>query len=177
MHGYKEVMRMKRTSRILSLILALAMVVCALVCVTASATEPENLPVIVGANVVYGDEIRMAFTIDAVGNNGEYGIALVEGDEENGYVVKYQNFTAETSEGVTYYVTQGIAPKDIDTAYQYAVVEKVGDEVKIVSTPVTYSVRKYAEERLRDTSITEARRNLYSKLLAYGEAASAVLKK
>ena len=175
MHGYKEVMRMKRTSRILSLILALAMVVCALVCITASATEPA--PVINGANVVYGDEIRMAFTIDAVGNNGEYGIALVEGDEQSGYVVKYANFTAEKSGEVTYYVTQGIAPKDIDTDYKYAVVEKVGEEVKIVSTPVTYSVRKYAEERLRDTSITEARRNLYSKLLAYGEAASAVLKK
>ena len=164
---------MKRTSRILSLILALAMVVCALVCITASATE--TAPVIKGANVVYGDEIRMAFTIDAAGNNGEYGIALVEGDEENGYVVKYANFTAETSGEVTYYVTQGIAPKDIDTAYQYAVVEKVGDEVKVVSTPITYSVATYANERLDDPEASDAQKNLYTKILAYGEAADAVL--
>jgi hypothetical protein len=173
MHGYKEVRRMKRTSGILSLILALAIVVCALVCITAFAED--TAPVIKGANVVYGDEIKIAFTVDGTENDGEYGIALVESDGEN-YVIKYATFDVQVDgECVEYYLTQGIAPKDIDTVYSYAVVEKVGGEIKVVGEPIKYSVEKYANDRLAVEGISEVQKNLYNKILAYGEAADAVL--
>ena len=66
---------MKRTSRILTLILALVMIMSALVCISVFAEEEEVKPSIGAANVVYGEEIRIAFTIKDAGE-GEYGRGL-----------------------------------------------------------------------------------------------------
>jgi hypothetical protein len=169
MHGYKEDTRMKRTSRILTLILALVMIMSALVCISVFAEEEEVKPSIGAANVVYGEEIRIAFTIKDAGE-GEYGIAVVEGEE-----IVYASFNEKTDGAVAYYLTDGIAAKDINTVYTYAVVEKTDDGIEIVSDLFEYSVAKYAAERIATEGITDAQKNLYNKLIAYGNAAQAVL--
>lgn len=160
---------MKRTSRILTLILALVMIMSALVCISVFAEEEEAKPSIGSANVVYGEEIRIAFTIENAGE-GEYGIALVEGGE-----IVYASFNEKSDGVVAYYLSDGIAAKDINTVYTYAVVEKTDDGIEIVSDLVEYSVAKYATDRAAADGISPAQKNLYNKLIAYGNAAEAVL--
>ena len=160
---------MKRTSRILTLILALAVIACAIVCVSAMAED--NAPKLGEANLVYSSDLMIAFTIEG-GADGEYGLAMVDGE---GNVI-YADYTAETiGEGENakdFYTSYGIAMKDYDTVYRFAVVDAEG---KIVSEITEYSVKAYAEAKLADTTITPEQKDLYNKLLNYGAAVDAVV--
>ena len=156
---------MKRTSRILTLILALAVIVGAIVCVSAMAED--NAPKLGEANLVYSSDLMIAFTIEG-GADGEYGLAMVDAESN----VIYADYTAEELGGKYFYTSYGIAMKDYDTVYRFAVVDAEG---KIVSEITEYSVKAYAEAKLADESITTEQKDLYNKLLNYGAAVDAVV--
>lgn len=162
---------MKRMSKVLASILAFVLIVCAVFCVSVfAAGEGASLGY---ANVVYGDRISLAFTVENYTGDGTVGIAVYknEGDETPMYV----SFEEKELEGVKYFETFGIAAKDIDTVYYVAVAERDADgNVAAVSATTAYSVKAYAESKLGEEGITEAQAAVYQAVLNYNKAADAL---
>ena len=170
---------MKRTSKVLSAILALVLIVCAVFCISVFA---ENNGATLGyANVVYGDQISLAFTVEGYTGDGPVGIAVYKkaGDATPEYV----SFEVKELQGVEYFETFGIAAKDIDTDYYVAVAEK--DEagtITLLSEKKAYSVKQYAEDSIKAIEAIEeptehqlAQKAVYKAILNYNKAADAVI--
>ena len=160
---------MKRTSKVLATILALVLIVGAVFCVSVLAEE--NTPALGQANVVYGDRISLAFTVDGYTGDGLVGIAVYK--NEGDATPAYASFEKKVDNDVEYYETFGIAAKDIDTVYYVAVAEK-DDEGKItlLSEKAAYSVAQYANDRLEDVEASDAQKSLYNAILKYNAAAN-----
>lgn len=162
---------MKRTSKILASILALVLIVCAVCCISVFA-EGDG-PKLGYANVVYGDQISLAFTVEGYTGEGTVGIAVYKAEEDNSPI--YVSFD-EKGEDVKYFETFGIAAKDIDTVYYVAVAEKDDDgNVSAVSEKAAYSVAKYATDSLDKEDISDAQKAVYNAILNYNKAADAVI--
>ena len=69
---------MKRTSKVLASILALVLIVCAVCCISVFA-EGDG-PKLGYANVVYGDQISLAFTVEGYTGEGPVGIAVYKAE-------------------------------------------------------------------------------------------------
>ena len=159
---------MTRTSKVLATILALVLIVCAVF--TVSVFAEGDGPKLGQANVIYGDKISLAFTVENAGD-GTVGIAVYknEGDATPAYV----SFEEKEYEGVKYFETFGIAAKDIDTVYYVAVAEKDAEgNVTVVSEKAEYSVAEYATDSLEKEDISDAQKAVYNALLNYNKAAN-----
>ena len=162
---------MKRTSKVLATILALVLIVCAMLCVVAFAEN--EAPSLGYANVIYGDRISLAFTVDNAGD-GTVGIAVYKNAEDE--TPMYVSFDKKVNNGVEYYETFGIAAKDIDTVYYVAVAtEDAEGNVTNLSAPAAYSVAQYATDSLNKEGITDAQKAVYQAILNYNKAADAVI--
>lgn len=158
-------------NKLLSLILALALTVCAFagLSVNAGAEAEETYYVDMG-NVEYGNYLHLALTIVAPAGSG---IAVYASADAEDYL--YATFTEkDDGAGTKYFATQEISAKDIDTTYYVAVVEKTDAGVNEISERKAVSVEMYANLAL-DSDKTDAQKALYRALIAYGEAADAVL--
>jgi len=162
---------MKRTSKVLTSILAFVLIVSAMFCVVALA---EGEGATLGyANVVYGDRISLAFTVENYTGDGTVGIAVYKNAADTSPM--YASFEEKELDGVRYYETFGIAAKDIDTAYYVAVAEKdEAGNITAISEKTEYSVKAYAESKLGEEGITEAQTAVYNAILKYNEAANAL---
>ena len=159
---------MTRTSKVLATILALVLIVCAVF--TVSVFAEGDGPKLGYANVVYGDQISLAFTVEGYTGDGTVGIAVYKTAEDTAPM--YVSFE-EKGEDVKYFETFGIAAKDIDTDYYVAVAEKDADgNVTAVSERAAYSVAKYATDSLEKEEISDAQKAVYNALLNYNKAAN-----
>ncbi len=160
---------MKKISKILVVILALSLMLGALV-VLSSATEAAT-PKLGAANVVYGDQLSLVFAV----TESEYevlGVVAYAAETDAAEKISYK--LDKTDAG--FYQTRGIAAKDIEEIAYYAVQYKDGDTVKY-SDMQAYSIDTYltARQNLGGDYATEAQKDLYAKIRAYGKAAKAVL--
>ena len=159
-----------------------------------------KVPTSIYTNVEYGGYLHLAVQIiypeNQVAGDYEYGIFVFDTSVEPADFATtepiYSTFTVKTSipevgDPVKYCTTQGIAAKDISKEYRIALVvhdkvndtynfgTEVADENGGEASVFDYSVASYCEDRQNDQNVTEAQRNLYQKILAYGDAAIAVL--
>lgn len=179
--GYKEVTKMKKS---LATILALILVISAVFGVSVMASADATGASLGYANINYGDQISLVFTVKDYTGGGTVGIAVYknEADAKPMYTsfddIEYK---VDEENVITYYETFGIAAKDIDTYYYVAVAEKDADgNVTAVSAKTAYSVKTYAETRLSELEFAEEteevinQKALYNAILAYNAAADAV---
>ena len=170
---------MKRTSKVLATILAFALIMCAVCCISVFA-EGEG-PALGYANVVYGDQISLAFTVEGYTGDGTVGIAVYKTEESSSPM--FASFEEKELEGVRYFETFGIAAKDIDTVYYVAVAEKDADgNITAVSEKTAYSVAVYANDSIEALEGVEeptdkqlAQLAVYEAILNYNKAADAVI--
>jgi len=168
----------KRLAKLITLMLALVMIIGAVAGLNVFAegveeeeVQPTNVPTLDYANVVYDEEIKLAFT---VGNaDGEKAGIIVYASAESDEIA-YRSYEAKEKDGVIYYETFGIAAKDIDTEYSVAAVYTDANGNEVVGARINYSVKAYAQSRLATDGISDAQANLYEKILAYNAAANAI---
>ena len=163
-------MKKTRFSKIAALLLALTLAVGALLGVSVAANAANASPYIEYANVQWAEEIRIAFTIANVGDDANLGIAVFEDAEHT--ELKCIDFSCD--EG--YYLTNGIAAKDIDTTYYVAVVQGNASDYTVVSeADLEYSVLKYVDAMQKATPEDDtARHTLYEKVIEYNKKANAI---
>ena len=161
----------KKFGKILTAILALTIIIGGVFGVGMIAGAEEGALALEYANVNYGEQISLVFTITGEGDN--VGIAVYASEDAKNPM--YATNEAKGEE-VVYYETFGIAAKDIDTTYYVAVAkfDEDGRFVEAVSERIAYSVAAYATARLADENATDAQKHLYNTILAYGEAANAL---
>ena len=160
-------------SKIATLLLALTLIVGAILGVSVVANAAEADATLGYANIQWGDEIKLAFTIENAGDNANLGIAMYASKDAKEPISV--DFTAAEGE-VAYYTTSGIAAKDIDTTYYVAVVEGTKADFKVIGERVEYSVLGYMES-MEKAGASDAQKALYAKVRAYNAAADAVLEK
>ena len=166
-------MKKTRFSKIAALLLALTLAVGALLGVSVVANATTDGPTLGYANILWGDEIKFAFTIDNADENASLGIAMYAIDGEN-KVLKSVDFKAADGE-VAYYTTAGIAAKDIDTVYCIAIVEGTAGDFEVVYED-DYSVIEYMTA-MSQNGASAAQMALYEKVKAYNDAANAIFDK
>ena len=165
-----------RNSRVIATILALILVIGSVFGIGMVAMAEDEGPSLGQANVVYGDQISLVFTVDGYTGSGTVGVAVFRNEGDT--TPAFSTFEKQIDKnGVEYYEIFGIAAKDIDTDYYVAVAEadENGAYVKTLSTPIKYSVAAYVNARLETVGISDAQRHLYNTILAYNKAADAVL--
>ena len=165
----KETMKKTRFSKIAALLLALTLAVGVLLGVSVASSAANAAPYIGYANVQWGEEIRIAFTIVNPGEDANLGIAVYKDAEKTDLLSV--DFSAD--EEYDYYLTDGIAAKDIDTTYYVVVVQGNYASYEIVSeTVLEYSVDKYMTAMA--DSASAAQLALYEKVRAYNAAANKI---
>lgn len=175
-------MEKTRITKLAALLVALVLLVSTAVGVGVSAISADEITEtaeILFKNVEHKDYLHLAFNIavDSAPEGAEIGIMVWAAGTKN-YTASNKIWSSyelkDDGAGTTYYASQPIAAKDIATVYMVSVVAKTADGVTILSLPKEYSVAAWAEECLTKTDPTDlARINLYKKVIAYGEAASA----
>lgn len=133
-------------------------------------------------NLDYRSKIHFVFTVefDEDAPEGTRGIAMWYDGMQN-YTMEnsiYSTFVTHTaSDGKVYYRGASVGLDELNKVFRVAAVVKNGDNITICSTPETYSVTAYANERIKDLAdiyadvgtLTEAemkQKNLYNTLLA-----------
>ncbi len=187
---------MKKTkfSKTVSIVLALSFMLSAVFCFGGSAVTSDEITesaTVKSVNVEHRDFMHLAFMVEETAEHtGAIGIMIWEADAtdytaDNAIYSNYQ--TSEDSEGNVYYSGNAVPAKNIATDYLVAVVEKNADgNVTVISVPKAYSIKAWATQKIADeeakaydedetTEPDTVRINLYNKVIAYGEAASAVL--
>ncbi len=176
-HIKLEAYMKKRTSKIIGMILSFILLTACAVGVIAAAdtaTDQVDLPAlrVTEKNVEYNELMHLAINIDY---DGDTGIYVYAEDATVGKDEPIHKSFAEKSDpnGKIYYATQGISARDIDTTYKIVPVLREGESVKF-GTALNYSIAEYCNERLTEDDITNAQRNLYNRVLEYGEAADEI---
>ncbi len=155
---------MKRTTKFASLVLCLVLLLGTAVGFVSSAAGETYAAKITSQNVVYGEKMFMAIAVETTETTvGVATYASIDADEPIHTSYK-KNIQGEYE----YYVTYGIAAKEINTTFYYAVVDAQGNEI---SERLAYSVAQYATEKLAETGISAKQKKLYNAILEYGDAA------
>ena len=177
---------MKRTVKLITLMLALVMIIGAVagLNVFAEGEAVEETPAaptitLAEANLVYDEEIKIAFTVDGFAEGETAGVAVYANENDTEYAFVTTDMKVDAISGKEYFVTYGFAAKDFDQTIYVAAVKVDGGEVVEVGEKVAYSVTTYAQGRLDaaeagEIDLTDAQTNLYNKILAYNAAANAV---
>ena len=155
-------MKKSRFSKIAALLLTLTIAVGALFSVSIVAGAEGAEPYLGYSNVMFGDTIKLAFTVEGDG----IGIAVYSDEDKTTLVSK--DTTPETDASIPYYTTAGIAAKDIDKTYYIGVIDANGNVGEL--TP--YSVLQYVNAK--DAETPDVAEDLYVKIRAYNAAANAV---
>lgn len=158
-------------AKIIVFALSLALLICSVVCITAAAEDNASSGEFGGISVAYGDKVHIRVAVDATEEEIKNGDVVVS------YTLNGKNANAtyfETVDGTTWVITEGIAAYDL--AQEVVFSSYVNGEQ--VEADRTYSVAQFIYKMLyTDSGISEAYRNLYKSLLAYGEAAQIALNK
>jgi hypothetical protein len=133
-------------------------------------------------NVVYDAYFHLALTLEGVeeveGDNNDVGIAVFKTGTSpaNGDEPLYLSLKEYKDGNLTYYVTQGIAAKDISVQISiYPVV--VTESGNVYGNCLEYSIAAYCQERIDNDTISPEQEALYNATIAYGEAANAIFNK
>ena len=175
-------MKQTKIEKISVLLVAAIILVGAIIGVGVSATTPSEITETenIHFNVEHKGAMHLACSVETtdVPEGAVVGIMVWAPDVENCTVANklWESYDIkDDGAGRKYYASMPIAAKDIGTQYKYAVVAKTENSVIVVSVPKPYSVADWANDKLEHET-DEARINLYKKVIAYGEAAAAVLK-
>ncbi len=160
--------KMKRTTKITSILLCFVLLLSSVVGFASFAAESSYTAEITGKNVVYGAKMYMAIAVTT--NETGVGVATFASADATTPIHTSYSKGADTK-GNEFYYTYGIAAKEINTTFYYAVVDAAGNEI---SARLPYSVAAYANERLGDADITAKQEKLYNSILSYGTAADTV---
>ena len=174
---------MKKHSIVLRALLAAALLICATLALATSASAEataESALSIEYANVAYQAKTRLAFTLKGTVAEGDTaGIAVWENGfagEKTAENASYFSFEADTLDGKTFYLTDGIAADDM--SYRISVAPCVKNSEGIVTLAgeaIEYSIYDYVKDRLDDEGVTDAQMKLYSNLVYYGNCAEKVI--
>ncbi len=177
-------MKQTRFTKIAALLLACVLLAGVALSFSVSATTASEITEtasIKSVNVEHRDFMHLAFNVETTGEHtGTIGIMVWAADVEDYTTANalYSSYVLKSDgAGTSYYASQSIPAKNIATKYQVAVVEKDGaGNVTIISVPEEHSVEAWAQTKLtQNPSADEA--NLYNKVIAYGQAAAAVINK
>ncbi len=171
---------MKRTAKFIPIILCLAILCGALFGVISSAATGAKsyTAEIVSKNIQYGEKMYMAIAVAPVnGATLPSGVGvrtyLTASDSkpihETHAMKSMKNPITDTM--MDYFVTYGIAAREINSTFWYAVVDKDGNEI---SERIPYSAAQYANERLSSETAKPKQVKLYNSILAYGNAADKI---
>jgi len=173
----------KRLAKLITLMLALVMVIGAVAGLNVFADgEAADVPAVnealtvTNANLVYDEEIKIAFTVDGFADGETAGVVVYANEGDTEYAFATSDLQTDKN-GVEYFTTYGFAAKDFDVTIYVAAAKFVDGEVVEVGAKVAYSVTQYANDRLTNdaANLTEEQANLYEKIIAYNNAANAVL--
>jgi len=174
---------MKKHSIVLRALLVAALLICATLALATSASAEataESALSIEYANVAYQAKTRLAFTLKGTVAEGDTaGIAVWENGftgEKTAENASYFSFEADTLDGKTFYLTDGIAADDM--SYRISVAPCVKNSEGIVTLAgeaIEYSIYDYVKDRLDDEGVTDAQMKLYSNLVYYGNCAEKVI--
>ncbi len=157
-------------ARIMVLVLSLALIVGATCVISASAAESTPKGKFGSISVAYGDKVAIQVVVNATEeeiNNGDVVVTYSIGGVEKNATY----FRTDDTDRV-WVITEGIAAYDLGEVVTFS--SSVAGEV--VESDCTYSVAQFLFKMLHtDSGITEAYRNLYESLLAYGEASQVAL--
>ena len=183
-------MKKSKLQRILALLMSCILLVGATLGtqLISSAVEdgaPEYAATVDSTNVEFGGMLHLAIKATNNTDGGKLGIYVYEYTDD--YATRelelvepiYKTFkektvTSHTGNEITYFATQGIAAKDIAKDYVIVAVIDNGGEITF-GQRLAYSVARYVADRADDEGVTAEQKNLYEKLLTYGEAADTVL--
>lgn len=178
---------MKTNNKLLAALLVFAMLTCTFfVSVPTFAEDATELAegelAIDKANVAYNEMNQLAFTLKGTPAEGkEAGIAVwkstVTGEKtlEN---ASFINFEYGVLEGVTYWLTQGIAANEMSVKLTVApCVRDIENpaNVAIAGDFFEYSIYDYVKDRLSDDNVTDVQMKLYYNLVKYGNQAEKVV--
>lgn len=178
---------MKTNNKLLAALLVFAMLTCtffvSIPTFAEDATElAESELAIDKANVAYNEMNQLAFTLEGTPAEGkEAGIAVwkstVTGEKtlEN---ASFINFEFGVLEGVTYWLTQGIAANEMSVKLTVApCVRDIENpaNVAIAGDFFEYSIYDYVKDRLSDDNVTDVQMKLYYNLVKYGNQAEKVV--
>ena len=183
-------MRKRKSVRIIAIALLCTLMIGAAIGigVAANSSTGSNVASIGMKNLEYGEEMKLAIQVTKVMAEGDLYLGVwPEGttDFANVKPVYYTNEILEetTADGdpITYALTQGINAKDIGKKFVFCAYVVNGDETSY-GDYITYSVETYLVERLDaikndESDLASNQRTLYEAVIAYGEAAGALLNK
>ena len=178
---------MKKSTKIITLVLSCLLLIGAVVGVTALASENEPTVVIEGQNISYEGAVRVAYYVKAE-NLGDYSVKMLVSEapfaipanvNEPGAGVAVTDVTdTVTIDGRGEYMlgySEGVVPKELRVDI-YAVAVIVDADGKIITrsnkklySPYTYAMNRFSQEPSEDQL------NLYTALLNYGAAVQQVL--
>ena len=184
-------MRKRKSVRIIAIALLCTLMIGAVIGigVAANSSTGSNVASIGMKNLEYGEEMKLAIQVTKVMAEGDLYLgvwpegttdfASVEPIYTTGDILQETLSDGETV--INYALTQGINAKDIGKKFVFCAYVVNGDETSY-GDYITYSVTTYLQERLvaieglTDDESNE-RRTLYEAVIAYGEAAGALLNK
>ena len=162
-------MKKHNLARIIVLVLSFALIIGSAFAITAMAEETTSTGEFGGISVAYGDKVAIRVAVDATKEEIENGDVVVS------YTVNGKTADATYKEtdgnGTVWVMTEGIAADDLASEVVFS--STVNGAT--VESGRTYSVAQFIYTMLYTKDITEADRNLYEALLAYGEAAQVKL--
>ncbi len=162
--------KMKGISKFITVLLTLALMLGAM----AVFSTAEAKPILDKANVVYGDQLTIAFTVNNNGIEGEAGIAIFESANAETPIMSTFTASGETN-GIKYFESYPIAAKDYEKDIYVAAAVKKADGKVVYGTPTAYSIAEYLNNRLQNDVLTGDQENLYNKILDYCQAVKNVL--
>ncbi len=174
---------MKKTTKITFVILCLALLLGAIVGIVSSAEEAASTESvkIVSKNIKYGEKMYMLIAVAPAkdGDTLPENIGVKTYDFDGNLVhTTYDLKSEQCGEGenktfLPCFETYGIAAKEINSTFQYVVVDSNGKEL---TTRISYSAKQYATDRKAGVggAPTEKQIKLYDSIIAYGNAADEV---
>ena len=172
---------MKKTTKIVTLILSAILLIGCVVGITAFADETPTVA-IKYKNLAYEGAIQVLYAVDAqnVPDGAAVRMYFYDAEPEDGAAPAYVKdaYTAEELiiGGVKYYAffSYGVAPKDMrKTIYAVPVIVD-GDTVVAKGDAVAYSIYNYAINMFSKSPLAD-QKTLYTKLLDYGASVQRIL--
>ena len=173
---------MKKTTKIITLILSAVLLIGAAIGISVSAAEADPTVSIEFKNLAYEGAVKVIYAVDAqnVPEGAKVQMAFFDSmpasvDETPKYLKDEYEETIEIG-GKTYkaFFSNGIAPKDMRKNIYAVPVITMDGEVIALGDPVEYSIYTYAINMFAK-SPAEDQKELYSALLDYGASVQQVL--
>ena len=173
---------MKKTIKLITLILSAVLLIGAAIGISVSATTDAPTVEIVGKNLSYEGAIKVLYAVEAtnVPEGAKVQMAFFDkmptSAEDTPKYVKDENSKTLIigDKECKAFFSEGIAPKDMrKNIYAVPVITQDG-EILVIGEPTSYSIYTYATNMF-EKSPTEEQKALYTSLLDYGASVQRVL--